>query len=97
MIRVVDVGHNWWSVQINDREIDQWFTKVAVDTVANRIRSALASVTDEAHLIRLARDAQRRYQALTPEGYAVESETEKGSVQIYPAAALALKEDEGYD
>jgi hypothetical protein len=27
---------------------------------------------------------------LTPEGYAVESETEKGSVQIYPAAALAL-------
>lgn len=25
---------------------------------------------------------------LTPEGYAVESETEKGSVQIYPAAAL---------
>jgi R67 dihydrofolate reductase len=26
---------------------------------------------------------------LTPEGYAVESETERGSVQIYPAAALA--------
>jgi dihydrofolate reductase (trimethoprim resistance protein) len=26
--------------------------------------------------------------ALTPEGYAVESETEHGSVQIYPAAAL---------
>lgn len=26
---------------------------------------------------------------LTPEGYAVESETETGSVQIYPAAALA--------
>lgn len=26
--------------------------------------------------------------ALTPEGYAVESETEIGSVQIYPAAAL---------
>lgn len=26
---------------------------------------------------------------LTPEGYAVESETEKGSVQIYPASALA--------
>lgn len=25
---------------------------------------------------------------LTPEGYAVESLTEKGSVQIYPAAAL---------
>ena len=25
---------------------------------------------------------------LTPEGYAVESETERGSVQIYPAAAL---------
>lgn len=28
--------------------------------------------------------------ALTPEGYAVESENEHGSVQIYPAAALAL-------
>lgn len=27
---------------------------------------------------------------LTPEGYAVESDTEKGSVQIYPAAALGL-------
>ena len=27
---------------------------------------------------------------LTPEGYAVESSTEKGSVQIYPAAALEL-------
>lgn len=27
---------------------------------------------------------------LTPEGYAVESFTEKGSVQIYPAAALEL-------
>jgi dihydrofolate reductase (trimethoprim resistance protein) len=26
--------------------------------------------------------------ALTPEGYAVESWTEKGSVQIYPAKAL---------
>jgi hypothetical protein len=25
---------------------------------------------------------------LTPEGYAVESQTEKGSVQIYPAKAL---------
>lgn len=25
---------------------------------------------------------------LTPEGYAVESDTEKGSVQIYPAKAL---------
>lgn len=29
---------------------------------------------------------------LTPEGYAVESETHKGSVQIYPAAALDLVE-----
>lgn len=28
--------------------------------------------------------------AMTPEGYAVESETEVGSVQIYPAAALEL-------
>lgn len=28
--------------------------------------------------------------ALTPEGYAVESSTERGSVQIYPAAALEL-------
>lgn len=27
---------------------------------------------------------------LTPEGYAVESETETGSVQIYPASALEL-------
>lgn len=27
---------------------------------------------------------------LTPEGYAVESDTERGSVQIYPAAALEL-------
>lgn len=27
---------------------------------------------------------------LTPEGYAVESSTEKGSVQIYPASALEL-------
>lgn len=27
---------------------------------------------------------------LTPEGYAVESDTEKGSVQIYPAGALEL-------
>lgn len=25
---------------------------------------------------------------LTPEGYAIESDTEKGSVQIYPAKAL---------
>ena len=30
--------------------------------------------------------------ALTPEGYAVESDTETGSVQIYPAAALELVE-----
>ena len=29
---------------------------------------------------------------LTPEGYAVESSTEKGSVQIYPAAALEKDE-----
>ena len=29
--------------------------------------------------------------SLTPEGYAVESETELGSVQIYPAAALGEK------
>jgi len=29
---------------------------------------------------------------LTPEGYAVESETHKGSVQIYPANALELVE-----
>lgn len=27
---------------------------------------------------------------LTPEGYAVESDTEKGSVQIYPVSALEL-------
>lgn len=27
---------------------------------------------------------------LTPEGYAVESSTHKGSVQIYPASALEL-------
>jgi dihydrofolate reductase (trimethoprim resistance protein) len=27
---------------------------------------------------------------LTPDGYAVESETHKGSVQIYPASALEL-------
>ena len=32
--------------------------------------------------------------ALTPEGYAVESETETGSVQIYPAAALSLAGEE---
>ena len=30
---------------------------------------------------------------LTPEGYAVESSTERGSVQIYPAAALELVEE----
>lgn len=30
--------------------------------------------------------------SLTPQGYAVESETEHGSVQIYPAAALELVE-----
>lgn len=29
---------------------------------------------------------------LTPEGYCVESSTEKGSVQIYPAAALEKEE-----
>ena len=29
--------------------------------------------------------------AQTPEGYAVESENEPGSVQIYPAAALEAK------
>ena len=29
--------------------------------------------------------------SLTPEGYAVESETERGSVQIYPVAALGEK------
>jgi hypothetical protein len=28
--------------------------------------------------------------ALTPEGYCVESEVHKGSVQIYPASALEL-------
>ena len=28
--------------------------------------------------------------ALTPEGYAVESESHKGSVQIYPASALEI-------
>ena len=28
---------------------------------------------------------------MTPEGYAVESCYERGSVQIYPAAALALR------
>lgn len=31
--------------------------------------------------------------ALTPEGYAVESEREPGSVQIYPASALELVPD----
>lgn len=31
--------------------------------------------------------------SLTPEGYAVESEREPGSVQIYPAAALELVVD----
>lgn len=30
---------------------------------------------------------------LTPEGYAVESETEIGSVQIYPSTALEKVED----
>lgn len=30
--------------------------------------------------------------ALTPEGYAVESDTHSGSVQIYPAKALELME-----
>lgn len=29
---------------------------------------------------------------LTPEGYAVESDTEKGSVQIYPSAALCQQQ-----
>lgn len=33
--------------------------------------------------------------ALTPEGYAVESWTEKGSVQIYPASALEPWTPEG--
>jgi hypothetical protein len=32
--------------------------------------------------------------ALTPEGYAVESEREPGAVQIYPAAALEFVRDE---
>lgn len=32
---------------------------------------------------------------LTPIGYAVESELEKGSVQIYPEAALALAKEDG--
>jgi len=31
--------------------------------------------------------------ALTPVGYAVESETETGSVQIYPASALEVIEE----
>lgn len=31
--------------------------------------------------------------ALTPEGYAVESSTELGSVQIYPASALERYEN----
>jgi dihydrofolate reductase (trimethoprim resistance protein) len=35
--------------------------------------------------------------SLTPEGYAVESSTEKGSVQIYPGAALAKKPDRALD
>lgn len=30
--------------------------------------------------------------SLTPEGYAVESETERGSVQIYPVGALEKKQ-----
>jgi hypothetical protein len=30
---------------------------------------------------------------LTPEGYAVESSTERGSVQIYPASALEVDVD----
>ena len=29
--------------------------------------------------------------SLTPEGYAIESDTEKGSVQIYPVSALELQ------
>lgn len=33
---------------------------------------------------------------LTPEGYAVESSTEKGSVQIYPAAALELVPNDSF-
>jgi hypothetical protein len=32
---------------------------------------------------------------LTPEGYAVESENERGSVQIYPRPALRAREGEG--
>lgn len=32
--------------------------------------------------------------SLTPEGYCVESDTETGSVQIYPAAALELNANE---
>lgn len=32
--------------------------------------------------------------SLTPEGYAVESHTERGSVQIYPAAALELEDEQ---
>lgn len=31
---------------------------------------------------------------LTPEGYAIESETHKGSVQIYPASALVLVDED---
>lgn len=31
--------------------------------------------------------------SLTPEGYCVESEREPGSVQLYPAAALQLKQE----
>lgn len=34
---------------------------------------------------------------LTPEGYCVESEVHRGSVQIYPAAALELVPDEPQD
>lgn len=34
---------------------------------------------------------------LTPEGYAVESESHKGSVQIYPAGALELVEEAQVD
>ena len=35
--------------------------------------------------------------SLTPIGYAVESETEKGSVQIYPEQALAKQENLSHD
>lgn len=35
--------------------------------------------------------------SLTPEGYAVESETEIGSVQIYPSKALELVEEHSHD